>query len=110
MKLSRFLQVRQWAQSFTGDGLPDGPGGFPYVGLDTIARWQENPVTAFTEFHQEYGNAFTIRFMGLKAVVLIGAEANQRILDRVEEVADIAGSVNDQADTVAEATGRQTRS
>lgn len=85
MKLSRFLQVENWLESFTGDGLPDGPGGFPYVGLDVVNRWQENPLTAFTEFYREHGNAFTLRLMGQKAVFLVGPEANQTILVEEED-------------------------
>lgn len=85
MKLSRFLQFDSWAASFVGDGLPEGPGGFPYVGLDVVNQWQDNPMRTFTRFYREYGNTFTLRFMGQKAVFLIGPEANQKLLVEEEE-------------------------
>lgn len=64
----------------TGDGLPDGPVGFPYLGLQMILEGNRHPIRLMMDNVREYGPVYTTRVLGIKFVWLIGAEANQYVL------------------------------
>ncbi|MFB6347186.1 MAG: cytochrome P450 [bacterium] len=67
----------EWAKSFTGDGLPDGPNDDYYTGVKFSWYWYQGNMEKFMDLYLEHGPVFTVRIMGLKVIVIIGAEANQ---------------------------------
>lgn len=83
-----FIRPLPWIRSLTGDGLPEGPGRFPYMDLGRFRKFQRNPIWTVMEYVREYGPVFTQRIMAFKVVMVVGAEANQRIL--VENDADFS--------------------
>lgn len=82
MKLREILNPVEYAKSFVGDGLPEGPDSFPHLGLRTVERFQHRPIQYGMKYLRNYGNGkmFTLRAIGFKLLVVAGAEANQHIL------------------------------
>ena len=60
--------------------LPPGPTSFPHVSYELGKRLYDNPLGTLMGYYDEYGPAFTLRFLGQEMVFLIGPEANQKIL------------------------------
>ena len=60
--------------------LPPGPSSFPHVNLELGRRLHENTLGTLMELYDEYGPVFTLRFLGLEMVFVVGPEANQKIL------------------------------
>ncbi len=60
--------------------LPPGPTSFPHFSYQMGKELYENPLGTLMKYHREFGPVFTLRFLGLEMVFLIGPEANQQIL------------------------------
>ncbi len=60
--------------------LPPGPTSFPHLSVDMGLRLRDNPLGTLMGYYEEYGPVFTLRFLGLEMVFLIGVEANQMLL------------------------------
>ncbi len=60
--------------------LPPGPTSFPHFSYSMGKELYENPLGTLMTYYEEYGPAFTLRFLGQEMVFLIGPEANQKIL------------------------------
>ena len=60
--------------------LPPGPTSFPHFSYAMGKQLHENPLGTLMKYYEEYGPAFTLRFLGQEMVFLIGPEANQKIL------------------------------
>ncbi len=60
--------------------LPPGPTSFPHISYGMGKDLYENPLGTLMTYYEEFGPAFTLRFLGQEMVFLIGPEANQMIL------------------------------
>lgn len=62
--------------------LPPGPSSFPHLNLELARQMRDNPLGTLMGYYDEFGPVFTLRFLGLEMVFVIGPEANQKILVR----------------------------